>query len=51
MMYGQSVFVHNRQHIEGVFAQRAHSANDYIVYPRNTPENHPPTEVCMIHSK
>ena len=32
-------------------AQRGHSANYCVVYPRNTPENHPPTEVCMIHSK
>ena len=32
-------------------AQRAHSANYYAAYPRNTPENHPPTEACMIHSK
>ena len=29
----------------------SHSANYYIVYPGNTPENHPPTEACMIHSK
>ena len=46
----------------GVFARRTHStgtactqrqllANHYIVYPGNTPENHPPTEACMIHSK
>ena len=40
----------------GVFAQRghsarAHSANYYGVYPGNTPENHPPTEACMINSK
>ena len=35
----------------GVFAQRGHSANYYVVYPGNTPENHPPTEACMIHSK
>ena len=26
----------------GVVAQRTHSANHYVVYPRNTPENHPP---------
>ena len=26
----------------GVFGQRAHSANYYVVYPGNTPENHPP---------
>ena len=31
-------------------AQRGHNANYYGVYPRNTPENHPPTEACMIHS-
>ena len=36
---------------EGVFARRGHSANYYIVYPGNTPENHPPTEAGMIHSK
>ena len=35
----------------GVFAQRAHSANYYVVYPRNTPENHPPTEACIINPK
>ena len=35
----------------GIFAQRTHSANYYFVYPGNTPENHPPTEACMIHSK
>ena len=29
----------------------AHSANYSVVYPGNTPENHPPTEACMIHSK
>ena len=29
----------------------SHSANYYAVYPGNTPENHPPTEPCMIHSK
>ena len=32
-------------------AQRGHSANYYVVYPRNTPENHPPAEGCMIISK
>ena len=35
----------------GVFAQRGHSANYYSVYPGNTPENQPPTEACLIHSK
>ena len=35
----------------GVFAQRAHSATSYVVYPGNTPENHPLTETCMINSK
>ena len=35
----------------GVFAQRGHSANCYAVYPGNIPENHPPTEACMINSK
>ena len=35
----------------GVFTQRGHSTNYYVVYPKNTPENHPPTEACMIHSK
>ena len=39
-------------HPKGAFSkQRAHSANYYVVYPGNTPENHPPTEVCMINSK
>ena len=32
----------------GIFAQRAHSANYYGVYPGNIPENHQPTEACMI---
>ena len=40
----------NHAPIGGVFAQRGHSANHYVVYPGNTPENHPPTEACMIHS-
>ena len=35
----------------GVFAQHSHSANCYVVYPRNTPDNHPPIEACMINSK
>ena len=35
----------------GVFAQHAHSANCYVVYPRNTPDNQPPIEACMINSK
>jgi hypothetical protein len=35
----------------GVFKQRAHSANYHSVCPRNTPENHPPTEACMVDSK
>ena len=35
----------------GIFAQRGHSTNYFLVYPRNTPANHPPTEACMIHSK
>ena len=35
----------------GGFAQHTHSAKYYVVYPGNTPENHPPTEACMIHSK
>ena len=29
----------------------SHSANYYGFYPGNTPENHPPTKACMIHSK
>ena len=29
----------------------SHSANYYVVCPGNTPESHPPTEACMIHSK
>ena len=37
--------------IGGVFTQRGHSANYYVVYPGNTPENHPPAEGCMINSK
>ena len=32
-------------------AQCGQSANDYVVYPGNTPENHPPAEGCMINSK
>ena len=32
----------------GVFSL---SANYYTVYPGNTPENHPPTEACMLNSK
>ena len=35
----------------GVFAQRGHSANYYVVCPENTPEAHPPTEGCRINSK
>ena len=35
----------------GVLARRAHSANYYVVCPENTPENHPPTDACMINSK
>ena len=35
----------------GVFAQRAHSANEYGDYPGNNPENHPPAESCTINSK
>ena len=34
-----------------VWGASLHSANYYIVYPGNTPENHPPAEGCMIHSK
>ena len=30
------------------FASRAHSANYYVVYPGDTPENHPRTKACMI---
>ena len=35
-------------------AKSGHSANYYnyyVVYPGNTPENHPPAERCMINSK
>ena len=32
-------------------AQHGYSANYYVVYPGNTPENHPPTAACMINSK
>ena len=39
------------EELGGVFARRAHSANYSVVYPRKTPENHLPTEACMIHSK
>ena len=35
----------------GVFAQRTHGTNYYVVYPGNTSEYHPPTEACMINSK
>ena len=35
----------------GVFAQRGHSANHYVVYLGSTPAHHPRTEACMIHSK
>ena len=35
----------------GAFAQRTHGANYYVVYPGNIPEDHPPTEIRMIHSK
>ena len=38
-------------HCGGVFAQRAHSGNNYAVYPGNTPANHPPTDACMINLK
>ena len=38
-------------YIEGVFAQRGHSANYYGDYPGNNPENHPPAESCTINSK
>ena len=31
----------------GVFAQRAHSASYYGVYPGNSPDNLPPLEACM----
>ena len=31
--------------------QRGHSANYCVAYPGNTPENHPPTEACIIHPK
>ena len=33
---------------EGAFS---HSANYCVVYPGTTPENHPPTEACMVNSK
>ena len=32
-------------------AQHGHNTNYYVVYPGNTPANHPPTKACMIHSK
>ena len=35
----------------GVFAQRAHSASYYGVYPGNSPKNLPPLEACMSNSK
>ena len=35
--------------IGGVFTQRTHGANYYGVYPGNTPENHPPTQSCMVN--
>ena len=40
---------HEHRAPQGAFS---HSANYYVAYPRNTPENHPPpTEACTIHSK
>ena len=35
----------------GVFAQRKPQRQYYVVYPGNTPQNHPPAEGCMINSK
>ena len=32
-------------------AQHVHSSNYYVVSPGNTPENHRPTEACMVNSK
>ena len=46
-----TIMVHTASVLGGVFAQRGYSANCYVVYPGNTPANHPPTEACMIHSK
>ena len=37
--------------VGGIFAQCRHSANYDGVCPGNTPENHSPTEACMINSK
>ena len=38
---GRATFVLSILALGSVFAQRGHSANYYIVYPGNTPENHP----------
>ena len=46
----QSSHMQTRIHSQdsgGVFAQRGHSAHYYVVYPGNTPENHPPAEAGM----
>ena len=37
--------------LAGIFAMCGHNANYYFVHPKNTPENHPPIEACMINSK
>ena len=35
----------------GIVGAFSHSAgNYYVVYPGNTPENHPPTEACKLNS-
>ena len=36
---------------KGLFSHSGHSANYYAAYPESTPENHPPTEACMVNSK
>ena len=47
-------FSYLMQDSQGSFSHSACTApiiaNYYVVYPRNTLENHPPTEACMIHS-
>ena len=42
-----------QHHTKGVSLHSAGTApiTYLLVYPGNTPENHPPTEACMTHSK
>ena len=50
-LWHPSQCIHHRGRFRTAWAQRVHSANYYVVYPGNTPENHPPTEACMVNSK